>query len=92
MEKFKYGIMVINPNEPLENGDYEVLHFVGYWEKPGVYDFEHITEEIRTDPEFGLVEIADQLVCVPATQDCVDYYNEVCKTDGAFDIDEPTQN
>lgn len=79
--------MVINPNEPLENGDYEVLHFVGYWEKPGPNDFKHITEEIQSDPEFGLTEIAKDLVCVPATEDCVEHYNEVCEKDGCFDDD-----
>ena len=81
MKRFKYGIMVINPNEPLENGEYEVIHFVGYWEQPRTIDYEHITHEIQTDPEFGLTEIADQLVCVPATEDCIEYYTQMCEED-----------
>lgn len=63
----KYGLIVIDPNE--EGEMKTILHFCGYWSKPGKADAESLLNELKTDEEFGLTEIADRLEIIP----CPDY-------------------
>lgn len=84
MEKFKYGIMVIDPQKVSEDG-YEVIHFVGYWEEPKDADIINLREELRNNPEFGLTDIIDRLEMYPATPDCLKFYNDMGEADGMFD-------
>jgi hypothetical protein len=90
MEKFKYGIMVIDPMKPLKNGSYEVVHFVGYWEKPTDEDANRLREELRIDSDIGLRDIADKVIMYPATEDCLKFYNDQAEVDGIFN--EPNPN
>jgi hypothetical protein len=91
MEKFTHGIMVINPNEPPEEDNYSVVHFVGYWHEPTDVDANHLREELRVDPEFELRDIVDELVMYPATKDCLKYYNDMGEIDGIFDKNFPKE-
>ena len=93
MEKFKYGIMVIDPKKPLPNGDYKVIHFVGYWEElDWDVEAERLREELRTDPDFEYYrEIVDRLLFYPATEDCLKFYNDMSGANTIF-FDEPNQN
>ena len=89
MEKFKYGIMVIDPLNPEDFGreDVTVIHFVGYWEEPEDWDMEadRLREELRTDPEFEQYrEIVDRLFMYPATEDCLQHFNDTIEADGIF--------
>ena len=77
--------MIINPNKPLENGNYEVVHFVGYWIEPTDVDVDSLRNELRTDPEFELQEIVDELEFLPATEGCLKYYNDQVEADNVFD-------
>ena len=60
----KYGLMVIDPTQEGEMMD--IIHFVGYWEEPTKEDVSQLREELMTDEEFGLTEIAHRLDILPA--------------------------
>lgn len=75
MEKFTHGIMVTNPDEPFDDGSIPVVHFVGYWSEPSSEDVLGLIDELHTDKEFGLTEIADTLDYLPATQEVIEYMN-----------------
>jgi hypothetical protein len=86
MEKFKYGIMVIDPLNPedMDSENVTVIHFVGYWDEPQDWDVEadRLREELRTDPDFEYYrDIVDRLLMYPATEDCLKYYNDMVDTD-----------
>lgn len=87
MKKFTHGIVVVNPIDVDENGKYPVVHFVGFWSEPTETDFEHIIEELRTDPDFELMDIADDLDYYPADEECVKYHNDMVEKDGAFNTE-----
>lgn len=72
----KYGLIVINPIQEGEMMD--ILHFVGYWDKPTKKDADLLREELMTDEEFGLTEIAHRLDILPAPNYIVkQYINEI---------------
>jgi hypothetical protein len=64
VKDIKYGLMVIDPEQEGEMKD--ILHFVGYWEEPNKTDADQLREELMTDEEFGLTEIAHRLNILPA--------------------------
>ena len=64
VKDIKYGLIVIDPTQ--ENEMMDILHFVGYWEKPTKIDADLLREELMTDEEFGLTEIAHRLDILPA--------------------------
>ena len=68
----KYGLMVIDPTQESEMMD--ILHFVGYWEKPTQTDADSLRQELLTDEEFGLTEIAHRLDILPAPDYIVQEY------------------
>lgn len=70
----KYGLIVIDPTQESEMLD--ILHFVGYWNKPNKQDVESLREELITDKEFGLTEIAHRLDIIPAPDYIVEEYIE----------------
>jgi hypothetical protein len=77
MKKFNYGLMVINPAHK-DDEFIHVLHFVGYWNAPTVNDRNHLYDELKTDTEFGLTELIDELEILPAPKDVVEeYWKEV---------------
>ena len=86
--------MVIDPAIVDENGDYEIIHFVGYWEEPKDWDVEadRLREELRTDPDFDYEESIDRLLMYPASVDCLEYYNDMGEADGIFDENFPEKN
>ena len=72
----KYGLIVIDPTQEGEMMD--ILHFVGYWNKPTKKDADLLREELMTDEEFGLTEIAHRLDILPAPNYIVkQYINEI---------------
>ena len=72
VKDIKYGLMVIDPTQEGEMMD--ILHFVGYWEKPTLRDANLLREELMTDEEFGLCEIAHRLDILPAPDYIVQEY------------------
>ena len=68
----KYGLMVIDPTQESEMMD--ILHFVGYWEKPTKSDADSLRQELMVDEEFGLTEIAHRLDILPAPDYIVQEY------------------
>ncbi len=60
----KYGLIVIDPTEDDEYKN--ILHFVGYWDEPSKEDVDSLREELMSDEEFGLTEIAHRLEILPA--------------------------
>lgn len=68
-----YGLVIRN-----EHG--EVIHFVGYSEEPTVEDAEVLKSELRTDPEFGLQNIIDELAIEVADDETVNLFKEYVLT------------
>jgi hypothetical protein len=66
VKDIRYGLMVIDPEQEGEMKD--ILHFVGYWKEPNKNDASQLREELMTDEEFGLTEIASRLVILPAPE------------------------
>jgi hypothetical protein len=64
LKDIKYGLMVIDPTQEGEMMD--IIHFVGYWEEPTKENADQLREELMTDEEFGLTEIAHRLDILPA--------------------------
>lgn len=64
VKDIKYGLMVIDPTQESEMMD--IIHFVGYWKEPTKLDAIALREELMTDEEFGLTEIAHRLDILPA--------------------------
>lgn len=64
VKDIKYGLIVVDPTQEGEMMD--ILHFVGYWEKPNKSDASQLRDELMTDEEFGLTEIAHRLDILPA--------------------------
>ena len=60
----KYGLMVVDPTQEGEMMD--IIHFVGYWTAPPKNNAAQLREELMTDEEFGLTEIAHRLDILPA--------------------------
>jgi len=64
IKDIKYGLIVVDPTQ--EGDMVDILHFVGYWSKPTKNDANSLREELMTDEEFGLTEIAHRLDILPA--------------------------
>ncbi len=75
--KINYGLIAVLPDESKKDEDLEVLHFCGYEKPPSVSDLESLYEELRNDEEFGLTEVADGLVIIPAPKEVLEYYRDV---------------
>ena len=87
MKKFTHGIMVLNPSCANEKG-VPVVHFVGYGDEPTEVSIDSLRHELETDEEFGLTDIANDLIYLPATEDILNYYNDIIQNDpDALDID-----
>jgi len=72
-KEIKYGMIAVPRG--LKNIEVEdVVHFVGFWEKPGESDYNAIREELETDPEFGLIDMEFDLLEAP--QEIFDFYKE----------------
>lgn len=57
---FEYGLMVVDPKRTTDDVMC-IVHFAGYWEEPTEKDIEHLREELRTDPQFELCDVIDEL-------------------------------
>lgn len=76
IKDIKYGLIVIDPTQEEEMMD--ILHFVGYWNKPTKKDADSLRQELMTDEEFGLTKIAHRLDILPAPNYIVkQYINEI---------------
>lgn len=71
-----HGLMVID-SESDDGESGVVIHFVGYWAEPTKEDVEHLYEELKNDEEFGLNEIIDRLIILPATKEVIEYYKNL---------------
>ena len=71
---FKYGLMVIDPTQ--ETDMLDIIHFVGYWVEPTKLDADSLREELISDEEFGLTEIAHRLDILPAPDYIVEVYKK----------------
>lgn len=80
MDKFTHGIIATNPTKPDENGDLQVLHFVGYWEEPTEEDVLSLWEELNNDDSFGLQDQIHDIELSAAPIEIVDYYNSVVES------------
>lgn len=72
IKDMKYGLIVIDSVQEGEMMD--ILHFAGYWNKPTKKDADLLREELMTDEEFGLTDIAHRLDILPAPEDLFEEY------------------
>jgi hypothetical protein len=72
-KEIKYGMIAV-PKVIGNIGVEDVLHFVGFWEKPGESDYKAIREELENDLEFGLTDIEFDLIEAPS--EFVDLYRK----------------
>ena len=72
VKDIKYGLIVVDTTQESEMMD--ILHFVGYWTEPTKNDAKLLREELMTDEEFGLTEIAHRLDILPAPDYIVKEY------------------
>jgi hypothetical protein len=70
----KFGLIAIDPTQ--EGDMLDVLHFCGYWNQPTLVDVDSLREELKSDPDFGLTDIADRLDIIPAPDWLVQEYVE----------------
>lgn len=68
-----YGLIVLN-REDIENGIYEILHFVGYEKEPTDIDISSLKEELNTDESLGLIGLGENLIIIKASEETVDEY------------------
>lgn len=84
-ETIKYGLIVLDSlNEKLQTGMFwldDIVHFVGYLNKPTELDIENLKEELSTDEDFGLKDISERLLIFEAPQEIVDEYIKILKND-----------
>jgi len=71
--QIQYGLVVTDPTA----NDNEILHFCGYWERPTQKDVDSLREELKSDPEFGLQDIADKVDIVLASKDILEMYKKI---------------
>ena len=72
IQDIKYGLIVVDPEQ--EGDMLTILHFVGYWDQPTQRDVDSLREELMTDEEFGLTEIAYRLDILPAPDYIIQEY------------------
>lgn len=75
--EINYGLIAVLPDPTAKEEELEILHFCGYESEPNQKDIEYLHEELKTDEEFGLVEVADKLVIIPAPKDIVEIYRNM---------------
>jgi hypothetical protein len=76
-EPFRYGLIVVDPTQ--ESDMLDILHFVGYWQEPTSEDAQYLREELMTDEEFGLIDIANRVDILPAPEYIVRKYIKIYK-------------
>ena len=72
IKDMKYGLIVIDSVQEGEMMD--ILHFVGYWNKPTKKDVDLLREELMTDEEFGLTDIANRIDILSCPVDLFEEY------------------
>jgi len=85
MEKFTFGIIAVDTLELDEEDNMAVVHFIGLWEAPTREEFIEYEKEIKTNSDFGLVDIADRIMILPAPQETIDIFNEIVKEKHGMD-------
>ncbi|HPI82078.1 MAG TPA: hypothetical protein PK122_02530 [Candidatus Paceibacterota bacterium] len=81
--QMNFGLIVV---DPLDEGN--ILHFCGYWDKPGERDIELLRQELKEDPEFGLQEIWDKVKILEAPEDMVAGYRKIIELYDEIEIEE----
>lgn len=76
LNSITHGLIVIDPTVD-EDEMVNILHFVGYWEEPTQESIEHLRKELKTDKSFGLTEVVDKLVILPAPKYIIDHYKNL---------------
>jgi|GEM_PF-3587377 len=72
--KINYGLIVVDPTQ--EGDMLDIIHFVGYENEPSAETAMQLREELSTDEEFGLIEIIDNLLILPAPEDIVEIFRK----------------
>lgn len=86
----KHGLIAVLPDPKQQEEDLEILHFCGYESKPGKNEIESLHEELKNDESFGLIDVAENLVIIPAPPDIVQYYRNMIKEEN-LDWDDETK-
>jgi len=76
MERIHLTWAAICFNE-LEDGDAEVLHAVGYPDKPSTRDIEDLKKELDTDEDFGMIGVKYSISVVPRNDKTAEYFDRI---------------
>jgi hypothetical protein len=74
MEKFKYGLVVFDPEQ--EGEEIEILHFIGYYHQPTEEDFNRLRQALLNESVFDTQDIAERLEIVEAPEHVVELFNQ----------------
>ena len=74
-----YGLMVIDPRQ--EGDTRTILHYCAYEKEPTQKDADQLREELRTDEDFGLQDIADIVCIFPATEEVIEHFRKGIEKD-----------
>ena len=69
----KYGLIVLNRKD-IEDGIYEILHFVGYEKEPTDIDIISLKDELNT---VGLSDFGENLIIIRASEETVEEYKKI---------------
>ena len=73
LKDIKYGLIAIDSAQ--EDDEFlDILHFCGYKEKPTQHEADELYKELSEDEEFGLTDIIDRIIILPAPDDIVESY------------------
>jgi hypothetical protein len=74
MEKFKYGLVVFDPEQ--EGEAIEILHFVGYHHQPTEEDFNRLRKALSNESVFNSQDKAERLEIAEAPEHVVELFNQ----------------
>lgn len=73
--EFKYGLIALDKRQ-INDDELDILHFCGYENEPDKVEADLLFEELTTDESFGLTEIAEYLIILPAPDETVEEYRK----------------
>lgn len=76
LKDIKYGLIAIDTNQEGEEF-LDILHFCGYEEEPTENEVIDLYRELSEDEEWGLTEMMDRILIIPAPQEIVESYRNI---------------
>ena len=72
---FKYGLIAIDKRQ-INDEFLDILHFCGFENKPSKAEADSLLQELSEDESFGLTELIEYLIILPAPDETVEEYRK----------------